>query len=82
MFDPDREARGWDGAQYGIILLVVIGIVKVWPFPAIALVGAAIGVLVGSALRRQASITAADRRGGVQLNVSGLYSEKRDNDIS
>jgi hypothetical protein len=57
MFDPDREVSGWEGAQYGMMLLVLIGVGKVWPFPAIALGGAAIGVLVGLAVRPRAGTT-------------------------
>jgi hypothetical protein len=54
MFDPERVVYGWEGAQYGMLLFVVIGGVMVWPFPAIALVGAAVGVLVRRARRRWA----------------------------
>ena len=55
MFDPDRQVYGWEGAQYGMLLFAALGAVKVWPFPAIALVGAALGVLARSALRRRSA---------------------------
>jgi len=54
LFDPEREVSGWEGAQYGMMLLVLVGVGKVWPFPAIALTGAALGVLVVSVFRPRA----------------------------
>jgi hypothetical protein len=52
MFEPDKELRGWEGAQDGIIMLVAFGIAKVWFFPAIALTGAALGALAAGPRRR------------------------------
>jgi hypothetical protein len=52
MFDPERVVYGWEGARYGMLLFVVIGGLMVWPFPAISLVGVAVGVLVRRARRR------------------------------
>jgi hypothetical protein len=52
MFAPEREVYGWEGAQYGIMLFVVLGAVKVWPFPALALAGAATGVFISRILTR------------------------------
>jgi hypothetical protein len=67
MFEPEREVYGWEGAQYGMILFIFIGVVTVWPFPAIALTGAAVGVIVRQALRRRRISTHSpnsDRQGG------------------
>jgi hypothetical protein len=52
MFAPEREVYGWEGAQYAMMLFVVIGAMKVWPFPAIALAGAATGVFISRILPR------------------------------
>jgi hypothetical protein len=48
-----RLVYGWDGAQRGMLFFVFFGVMKVWPFPAIALAGAAAGVLVSWATRRR-----------------------------
>jgi hypothetical protein len=49
MFDPERAEYGWDGAHYGMLLFLVIGVVKIWPFLVIITIGAAIGVIVQQA---------------------------------
>jgi hypothetical protein len=59
MFDPDRELYGWEGAQYGMLLLIFIGFAKVWPFPVIALGGAAMAIIVHRALYRGGNRTEA-----------------------
>jgi hypothetical protein len=50
-----RLVYGWDGAQRGMLFLVFFGVVKVWPFPAIALAGAMAGVIVGLVLQQRAA---------------------------
>jgi len=53
MYEPDRAQYGWEGAQYGMLLFVGIGLMMVWPFPAIALAGAAIGMVVRLVIRKR-----------------------------
>jgi hypothetical protein len=53
-FEPDRYVYGWEGARHGVTSLVLFGLEKVWPFPAVALAGAALGVVVRLAFARQA----------------------------
>jgi hypothetical protein len=45
MFNPEHKIRGWEGAQYGVLLFAFLGVAAGWPFPAIALTGAAVGVV-------------------------------------
>ncbi len=45
MFDPEHTVSGWEGAQYGMMLFVLICVVKVWPLLTLALLVAAVGVL-------------------------------------
>jgi hypothetical protein len=54
MYEPTRAEYGWEGAQYGMLLFVGIGIMMVWPFPAIALAGAAISIVTRMVLHKQA----------------------------
>jgi len=54
LFDPERVVYGWEGAQYGMLLLAVIGAVKLWLFPAIFIVGAVVGVFVVRHRQRRA----------------------------
>jgi len=53
MYEPTRAEYGWEGAQYGMLLFVGIGIMMIWPFPAIALAGAAIGIVTRLVLHKQ-----------------------------
>jgi hypothetical protein len=46
LFQPDRNVSGWEGAQYGMRLFALLGIVMVWPLLVIALLGAIAGVMV------------------------------------
>ena len=55
MYEPNRADYGWEGAQNGMLFFVGIGIVLVWPFPAIALAGAAVGIIVRLVLRKRAA---------------------------
>ena len=55
MYEPNRATYGWEGAQDGMGWFVVIGIVLVWPFPAIALAGAAVGMIVRLVLSKRAA---------------------------
>ena len=54
MYEPNRATYGWEGAQDGMGWFVVIGIQMVWPFPAIALAGAAVGMIVRLVLGKRA----------------------------
>jgi hypothetical protein len=54
MYEPTRAECGWEGAQYGMLLFVGIGIMMVWPFPAIVLAGAAIGIVTRMVLHKHA----------------------------
>jgi hypothetical protein len=56
MFDPERVVYGWEGAQYGMLLFAFLGGAMVWPFPAIALLGAAVGLLGWKVRSRWASV--------------------------
>jgi hypothetical protein len=53
MYEPTRAEYG-EGAQVGMLWFIAIGIMMIWPFPAIALAGAAIGIVTRSVLHRQA----------------------------
>src|SRR5205085_10090407 len=59
MYEPNRAECGWEGAQLGMLLFVGIGIMMVWPFPAIALAGAAIGIVVHRDFRHRAAASEA-----------------------
>jgi hypothetical protein len=50
---PDRRQFGWEGAQVGVMYFLLIGVVKIWVFPAIA----AFGVILGLSLRRERAIS-------------------------
>jgi|SRR4051812_29115607 len=52
-FDANRAEFGWQGAQDGIMLFVVVGVLNIWPLPTILLAGAVIGVLVQRFLSRR-----------------------------
>jgi hypothetical protein len=54
MYEPTRAEYGWEGAQVGMVWFIAIGIMMVWPFPAIALAGAAIGIVTRLVLHKQA----------------------------
>jgi hypothetical protein len=64
MYDPDRAEYGWEGAQDGMLFFVFLGIMIVWPFPAIALAGAAVGTVPRLFLRKRIAVseTAAPHR--------------------
>jgi len=55
MYEPDRAEYGWEGARYGMLLFVAVGTLMVWPFPAIAIAGAAIGIVVRLVLCKRAA---------------------------
>jgi hypothetical protein len=54
MYEPTRAEYGWEGAQVGMLWFIAIGIMMVWPFPAIVLAGAAIGIVTRLVLHKQA----------------------------
>jgi hypothetical protein len=54
MYEPARAEYGWEGAQVGMLWFIAIGIMMVWPFPAIVLAGAAIGIVTRFVLQKQA----------------------------
>ena len=53
MFEPNRAEYGWEGAQDGMLWFVIIGATMVWPFPAIAIAGAAVGAIAWRVLCRR-----------------------------
>ena len=57
LYEPEQVRYGWDGAQYGMLLFVAAGVIHVWLFPAIILVGGIIGVFVDR-VRSRATQTA------------------------
>jgi hypothetical protein len=53
MYEPTRAEYGWEGAQVGMLWFIAIGLMMIWPFPAIALVGAAIGIVTRLVVHKQ-----------------------------
>ena len=45
-YEPDRYVYGWEAAQLGMMFFILVGLINVWPFPALAIFGAAVGLLV------------------------------------
>jgi hypothetical protein len=54
MYEPTRAEYGWEGAQVGMLWFIAIGIMMVWPFPAIVVAGAAIGIVTRLFLQKRA----------------------------
>ena len=76
MFDPDRVVYGWEGARYGVLLFAFLGGAMVWPFPAMALLGAAVGLLARQARRRGASVPSLRAPGG-RAGLPGRAGRRR-----
>jgi hypothetical protein len=46
MYEPERKVYGWEGAQYGMMLFVLLLVIQLWPLLLLILLGAVVGVIV------------------------------------
>jgi hypothetical protein len=53
LYEPTRAEYGWEGAQDGMLRFIAIGIMMIWPFPAIAVAGAAIGIFTRMVIQKR-----------------------------